>query len=292
MVLEKRGKMQTKLSFKNREVVIGDGQPTRLIGERINPTGRKKLTAALQAGALDIIRKEAVDQVQAGADILDVNVGVAGLDEEALMIEAIKIVMAEVEVPLCLDSAAPKVLEAALKVYEGKALINSVTGEEKSLASVLPLVKEYGAAVIGLAMDEDGIPHEPEQRLAVAAKIVQRAESMGIPRENVIIDCLTMAVGAEAQAGLITLEAIRLVKKELGVNMTLGASNLSFALPDRPLLTNAFLSLVIEAGVNCPIVDALKVRPAVLATDLIRGADPYAMRYVRAYKQRQALAGG
>lgn len=283
--------MQTKLTFKSKEVVIGDGQPTRLIGERINPTGRKKLTAALQAGALEIIRKEAADQVQAGADILDVNMGVVGSDEEALMTEAIKIVMAEVEVPLCLDSAAPKVLEAALKVYEGKALINSVTGEEKSLASVLPLVKEYGAAVIGLVMDEEGIPREPERRLAVAAKIIDRAESMGIPRENVIIDCLTMSVGAEARAGLITLEAIRLVKKELGVNMTLGASNLSFGLPDRPLLTNAFLSLVIEAGVNCPIVDALKVRPAVLATDLIRGVDPYAMRYVRAYKQRQASAG-
>lgn len=283
--------MQTKLTFKNKEVVIGDGQPTRLIGERINPTGRKKLTAALQAGALEIIRKEATDQVQAGADILDVNVGVVGLDEEALLTEAIKIVMAEVEVPLCLDSAAPKVLEAALKVYVGKALINSVTGEEKSLASVLPLVKEYGAAVIGLAMDEEGIPREPERRLAVAAKIVERAESMGIPREDVIIDCLTMSVGAEARAGLITLEAIRLVKKELGVNMTLGASNLSFGLPDRPLLTNAFLSMVIEAGVNCPIVDVLKVRPAILAADLIRGADPYAMRYVRAYKQRQALAG-
>jgi 5-methyltetrahydrofolate--homocysteine methyltransferase len=284
--------MQTKVSFKNKEVIIGDGQPTRLIGERINPTGRKKLTAALQAGDLEMIRKEATDQVQAGADILDVNMGVSGLDEEALMIEAMKIVMAEVEVPLCLDSAAPKVLEAALKVYEGKALINSVTGEEKSLSSVLPLVKEYGAAVIGLALDEEGIPHEPERRLAVAAKIVERAESMGISRENILIDCLTMSVGADAPAGLITLEAIRLVKKELGVNMTLGASNLSFGLPDRPLLTNAFLSMVIEAGVNCPIVDALKVRPAVLATDLIRSVDPYAMRYVRAYKQRQALAAG
>lgn len=283
--------MQTKLTFKNKEIVIGDGQPTRLIGERINPTGRKKLTAALQAGDLEIVRKEAADQVQAGADILDVNMGVVGLDEKALLPEALKIVMAEVEVPLCLDSADPKVLEAALKVYAGKALINSVTGEEKSLASVLPLVKEYGAAVIGLAMDEEGIPCEPERRLAVAAKIVARAESMGIPREDVIIDCLTMSVGAEAHAGLVTLEAIRLVKKELGVNMTLGASNLSFGLPDRPLLTNAFLSMVIEAGVNCPIVDVLKTRPAILATDLIRGADAYAMRYVRAYKQRRTLAG-
>jgi 5-methyltetrahydrofolate--homocysteine methyltransferase len=281
--------MQTKVSFKNKEVIIGDGQPTRLIGERINPTGRKKLTAALQAGELEIVRKEATDQVKAGADILDVNVGVVGLDEKTLIIEAMKIVMAEVDVPLCFDSAAPGVLEAALKVYEGKALINSVTGEEKSLSSVLPLVKEYGAAVIGLALDEEGIPHDPERRLAVAAKIVERAESMGINRENILIDCLTMSVGADSRAGLITLEAIRLVKKKLGVNLTLGASNLSFGLPDRPLLTNAFLSMVIDAGVNCPIVDALKVRPAVLATDLIRGADPYAMRYTRAYKQHQAV---
>jgi 5-methyltetrahydrofolate--homocysteine methyltransferase len=198
----------------------------------------------------------------------------------------VQFVSEKVEVPLCLDSASPKALQAALRVYKGKPLINSVNGGEESLKATLPLVKEYGAAVIGLTMDDEGIPKDPERRVAIAAKIIERAESLGIPRSDVIIDCLTLSVGAEAQAGLVTLEAIRRVKGEFGVNLTLGASNLSFGLPDRPLLNNTFLAMAIAAGVNCPIVDAAKVRPSILAADLILGRDQHAMRYIRAYKAR------
>jgi 5-methyltetrahydrofolate--homocysteine methyltransferase len=279
--------METRVSSATGEVIIGDGRPTALIGERINPTGKKKLAKALQDGDLKLVQEEAIAQVQAGADILDINVGAAGLDEIALLPQAVQAVMDVVDVPLCLDSTNPRALEAALKVYQGKALINSVSGEERFMDKVLPLVKEYGAAVIGLTMDEEGIPNDPDRRLVIAHKIVKRAEAMGIPRENVVIDCLALTVGADANAGLVTVEAIRKVKAELEVNMTLGASNISFDLPDRNLLNNAFLAIAIAAGVTCPIVDVVKARPAILAADLVLGRDPYAMRYIKAYRQRQ-----
>ena len=281
--------METKVSSAAKEVVIGDKHPTVLIGERINPTGRKKLTEALQAGNLKIICQDALAQVQAGADILDVNVGAAGVDEVALLPQAVKAVMDIVNVPLCLDSAKPEALEAALKVYKGKPLINSVTGEESSLASVLPLVKKFGAAVIGLVQDEEGVPNNADRRVAVARKIVERATAFGIPAEDVIIDCLALTVSADTSAGLVTLETIRKVKSELGVNMTLGMSNVSFGLPDRHLVSNVFLSMAIAAGVNCPIVDVAKTRLVVLATDLALGRDEYARRYIKAYRQRQTL---
>ena len=279
--------METRVSSATGEVIIGDGRPTALIGERINPTGKKKLAKALQDGDLKLVQEEAIAQVQAGADILDINVGAAGLDEIALLPQAVQAVMDVVDVPLCLDSTNPRALEAALKVYQGKALINSVSGEERFMDKVLPLVKEYGAAVIGLTMDEEGIPNDPDRRLVIAHKIVKRAEAMGIPRENVVIDCLALTVGADANAGLVTVEAIRKVKAELEVNMTLGASNISFDLPDRNLLNNAFLAIAIAAGVTCPIVDVVKACPAILAADLVLGRDPYAMRYIKAYRQRQ-----
>lgn len=281
--------METKVSSAAKEVVIGDEQPTVLIGERINPTGRKNLTEALKAGNLEVVRQDALAQLQAGADILDVNVGAAGVDEVALLPQAVEAVMDIVNVPLCLDSAKPEALEAALKVYKGKPLINSVTGEEISLASVLPLVKRFGAAVIGLVQDEGGVPNNADQRVAVAHKIVERATALGIPAEDVIIDCLALTVSADTSAGLVTLETIRRVKSELGVNMTLGMSNVSFGLPDRHLVSNAFLSMAIAAGVNCPIVDVAKARPVVLATDLALGRDEYARRYIKAYRQRQTL---
>ena len=281
--------METRVSSATKEVVIGDERPTVLIGERINPTGRKKLAEALQAGDLEIVRKDALAQVQAGADMLDVNVGAVGVDEVALLPKAVQVVMDTVDVPLCLDSANPEALEAALKVYKGKPLINSVTGEDHSLASVLPLVKKYGAAVIGLVQDEEGVPSNSERRVAIAHKIVERAASLGIPAEDIIIDCLALTVSADTKAGLVTLETVRKVKSELGVNMTLGASNLSFGLPDRHLVSNAFLAMAITAGVNCPIVDVAKARPVVLATDLALGRDDFAMRYIKAYRQRQAL---
>jgi len=281
--------METKVSSATKEVVIGDKQPTVLIGERINPTGRKKLAEALQTGNLEVVCQDALAQVQAGADILDVNVGAAGVDEVALLPRAVEAVMDTVNVPLCLDSAKPEALEAALKVYKGKPLINSVTGEESSLAIVLPLVKKFGAAVIGLLQDEEGVPNNAERRVAVAHKIVERATALGIPAEDVIIDCLALTVSADTSAGLVTLETIRRVKSELGVNMTLGMSNVSFGLPDRHLVSSVFLSMAIAAGVNCPIVDVAKARPVVLATDLALGRDEYSRRYIKAYRQRQTL---
>lgn len=282
--------MQTRVSSAKMEVWIGEDRPTVLIGERINPTGKKRMAAALLAGDLDLVRQEAVAQVQAGADILDVNVGLPEINEVALLPRAVAVVMEAVEVPLCLDSHDPKALAAALAVYRGKPIINSVNGQEQSLNEVLPLVKEYGAAVIGLTMDDQGIPKDTDHRVAIAHRIVERAMALGIPREDVIIDCLALTVATDAQAGLVTLETIRRVRAELGVNQTLGASNISFGLPDRDVLNSAFLAMAILAGVTCPTVDVAKVRPAVLATDLLLGRDEYARRYIRDFRRRQAAA--
>ncbi len=279
--------METRVSNPTKEVIISDDQPTVLIGERINPAGKKKLAEALKAGNLEIVRREALAQAQAGADILDVSVGTFGVDEVTLLPQAVQAVMDTVDIPLCLDSANPEALEAALKVYKGKPLINSVTGEEHSLAKVLPLVKEYGAVVIGLVQDNEGIPNNSERRVAIAHKIVQRAEAAGIAQEDIIIDCLAFAVGADTSSGLVTLETIRRVKAELGVNLTLGASNISFGLPDRDVINNTFAAIVIAAGVTCLIVDVAKVRPIVLAADLVVARDKRARRYVEAYRQRQ-----
>src|SRR5512136_1806917 len=240
--------MQTRVSSLKKEVIIGYDQPTVLIGERINPTGKKKLAEALKVGDLEIVRKEALAQVQAGADILDVNVGTFGVDEATLLPRAVQAVMDTVDVPLCIDSNNPVALEAAIKIYKGKPLINSVTGEERSLSRVLPLVKEYKAAVIGLVQDDEGIPKDTKRRVSIARKIVERAEAVGINRENVVIDCLAFAVGADTSSGLAVIEAIRTIKAELGVNMTLGASNVSFGLPDRDLLNSAFVVMAAAIG--------------------------------------------
>ena len=279
--------METRVSSATKEVFIGNGHPTVLIGERINPTGKRKLVAALQAGDMQALQEEAIAQVQAGADILDINVGVPGLDEVASLPRAVRAVMNAVDVPLCLDSHNPKALEAALKVYQGKPLINSVNGEERSLYELLTLTKEYGAVVIGLTMDEKGIPSDASGRAGIARRIVERAEALGIPREDVVIDCLAMAIGADGKAGIVTIETIRKVKAELGVNMTLGGSNISFGLPDRHLLNGAFLAIAITAGITCPIVNVTQVRSMILATDLVLGRDRHAARYIKAYRQRQ-----
>jgi 5-methyltetrahydrofolate--homocysteine methyltransferase len=285
--------MKTTVSSATKTVVIGDDQPTIIIGERINPTGKKKLAAALQEGNLEIVRQEAIQQVAAGADILDVNVGAAGVNEVALLPEAVKGVMEAVDVPLCIDSANPDALQAALAVYRGKPIVNSVNGEETSLERILPLVKQYNAVVIGLCMDDEGVPeNDPDRRVAIAKKIVSRAESLGIPREDVLIDCLAMTMSANDRAGLVTLEAMRKVKIELGVNLTLGASNISFGLPDRELLTSVFLGICIAAGLTCPIVDTAKVRPAILAADLVLGKDSYSQRYIKAYRARLKARAG
>lgn len=278
--------MQTRVSSPKKEVIIGDDQPTVLIGERINPTGKKKLAEALKVGDLEIVRKEALAQVQAGADILDVNVGTFGVDEVAMLPKAVQAVTDTVDVPLCLDSSNPDALEAALKVYKGKPLVNSVTGEEHCLRRILPLVKKHGAAVIGLVQDDEGIPRDTERRVRIAHRIVERVEAAGISREDLVIDCLAFAVGAEPSSGMAVIEAIRRIKAELGVNMTMGASNVSFGLPDRELLNNAFVVLAIVTGATCLIVDVAKVRPIILAADLVLGRDKRARRYIEAYRRR------
>ena len=288
--------METILKSAHQTVTIGPEKPTVLIGERINPAANKRLAAALDQGDLKAVRMEAKAQVEAGADVLDVHVGQVGNSSQAaqeadLLPKVLRLVMERVQVPVCIDSANVEALRAALAMHqdlapEGKPLVNSVNGEEASLERVLPLVAEYKTAVIGLAMDDDGIPPTPEKRLAVARKIVERAEAMGIPRQDVVIDCLALAVGADWQAGRTTLEAIRMVRQELGANMALGASNVSFGLPEREVVNGAFLALAIQNGVNCPLVDAAQVRPIVLATDLLLGRDEYALRYIKAYRKR------
>lgn len=276
--------METRISGAEKQVVIGDKRPTVLIGERINPTGKKKMSEALKAGDLEIIGNEARAQAEAGADIIDVNINAIGVDEVTMLPRAVQAVMATVDIPLCLDSPNPEALEAALKVYHGKPLINSVTGEEHSLDKILPLVKKYGTAVIGLTQDDNGVPAGSEQRAAIARKIVERAEAMGIPREDIVIDCLALAVGADPTSGLVAIETARRIRAELGVNLTLGVSNISFGLPDRNLISNAFVAIAIAAGITCLIVDVAKVRPFVLAADVILGTDNYAMRYIKAYR--------
>ena len=284
--------MKTILKGTGKKLVIEYGRPTVILGERINPTGKKKLAAALLAGDLEVVRQEALDQVKAGADLLDVNVGAASVDEVDLLPKAVKLVMETVDVPICVDTPNGEALAAALAMHQelnpdGKPLVNSVNGEEASLARVLPLVAEYDTAVIGLCMDDDGIPETAEGRLAVAKKIVERAEMHGIGPEDILIDCLALTVGADSQAGWVTLEAIRMVREELGVNMALGASNISFGLPDRETINGVFLGMAIARGLNCPIVDAAKVAHYIQAADLALGRDDYAMRYLKAYRQRK-----
>jgi 5-methyltetrahydrofolate--homocysteine methyltransferase len=279
--------METKVSSATREVIISYDRPTVLIGEAINPTGKNKLTASLQVKDMGLVRKLALAQVQAGADILDVNIGVSGIDEEALLPQAVQAVMEVVDVPLCIDSDNPGALAAALRVYRGKPMVNSVTGQEQSLSAILPLVREHGAAVIGLTMDDGGVPTDSDHRLAIAHKIVDRATAMGIPLEDILIDCLVLTVATDSNAGLITLEAIRRLREELGVNQTLGASNISFGLPERDVLNMAFLTASVISGVTCPILNVARARPTVLAADLLLGRDRYATRYIKAYRQRQ-----
>ena len=279
--------METRISSAAKEVIIGDGHPTVLIGERINPTGKKKMAEALQACNLNVVCQDALPQVDAGADVIDVNVGTYGVDEVILMPRTVKAVMDVVDVPLCLDSANAEALEAALKIYRGKPLINSVTGEEQSLAKVLPLVKEYKTAVVGLVQDDEGTTNDSERRVAIAHKIVERAEAVGIQREDIIIDCLAFAVAVDTKSGLATMETIRRVRSELGVNVILGASNISFGMPARYLLNDTFIAIAIAVGVTCLIVDVAKTRPTVLAADLILNHDEYARRYIEAYRQRQ-----
>lgn len=289
--------MQTILRSASKQVIISPEKPTVLIGERINPTGKKKLAEALLQGDLDYIVAQAKAQVEAGADVLDINVGTPGVDEVALIPRVVRAVMEAVPAPICIDSADPKVLRAALEAHrgiapDGKPLINSVTGEESRLADVLPLVAEFKTAVIGLLMTDGGIPKTPQDRLNVARKIIDRAAGHGIPPEDIIIDCLVMTVGADSKAAQVTLDTIRRIRQELGMNIAIGASNVSHGLPEREVINPVFLSMAIQNGANVPIVDVSKVRPAILAADLLIGKDDYAARYIKDYKRRLKAAGG
>jgi len=280
--------LATILSSKNQTVEINRSKPTVIIGERINPTGRKIMLNALQAGDFDIVKSDAVKQVEAGAKILDVNAGVPGADEPALLKELIETVMDATDVPLCIDTANPKALEIGLQTYIGKPLVNSVNGEEHTLEKILPLVKEYGTAVIGLCMDDDGIPATPDDRLKVAAKIIERAAKFGIPAADIVIDPLVLTMGSDHTAGLVALETIKKIIAEFGVNITMGASNISFGMPDRKYINSTFITMSILAGLTCPITNPLEpeVSIAILAADLTMGRDEYGMRWIKAYRKR------
>lgn len=263
----------------------------RIIGERINPTGKKRFKEALLANDIDYILGQAIEQVRGGADILDVNVGLPGIDEGAMMVRAVKAVQGVVDVPLQLDSTIPEVLEKALRVYNGKPIVNSVNGEEKSLNTVLPLVKKYGAAVVGLALDENGIPKTAEGRVQIAGRIMERATALGIPKENVYIDCLTLTVSAEQDAAMITLEALHRVKTELGLKTVLGVSNISFGLPERVIVTHNFLTMALANGLDLPIINpnVFDMTAAVRAFNVLAGYDKNSLEYVACYGTKKDI---
>lgn len=257
----------------------------RIIGERINPTGKKLFKEALQRGDMDYILNQALEQVQAGAELLDVNVGLPGIDEREMMVTAVQSIQSVVDVPLQIDSTIPAVLEAALRVYNGKPIVNSVNGEEESLHNVLPLVKKYGAAVVGLTLDKDGIPKKASERFAIAEKILEAARSYGIPKEDVYIDCLTLTASAEQDGVVETLEAVRRVKNELGLKTVLGVSNISFGLPNRVLVNHIFLTMALNNGLDLPIINPniAEMTGAVRAYKLLAGYDRNSVDFIKAY---------
>jgi len=282
--------MDTVIASASEEATIGPERPFVIVGERINPTGRRTLAEELKAGNLDRVRADALAQVEAGARVLDVNAGIPGIDEAALLVRMVGLVSEITNVPLCIDSSVEAALEAALESYRGKALVNSVTGEEDKLGRILPLVKRHGAAVIGLAHDEAGPSMDPQERLRVARSIIERAADHGIPAEDVLIDPLVMTVGADPQAGAVVLETIHLVREELGCNLICGASNVSFGMPGRHELTAAFLAMARQAGLTSAIANPLsrELRLAALAADVLAGVDRYATTWLKAMRAEQA----
>jgi 5-methyltetrahydrofolate--homocysteine methyltransferase len=275
----------TFLSSASREVVIGFDRPFVIIGERINPTGRKKLAEELKQGNYDTVRADAIAQVEAGARVLDLNAGIPGFDEVAMLSEMVKIVNDLVDAPICIDSSTPEALEAAVPLA-GKVLINSVTAEQHSMDRLLPLVAEYGAAVIGMANDEDGISMDPDVRFAAAAKVVENAEKHGVARENVIIDPLAMPIGAAPDAGTAMVRTIARIRGELGVNLSCGASNISFGMPGRHEIDAAFLTVMIANGMNTAITNPLHrpVKKAILAADLLLGHDDFGSEWIKDHR--------
>jgi len=282
--------VHTTLSSQVRTVTIGHDQPFAIIGERINPTGRKLFQQQLRAGDLSRITVDVEEQVRGGAMLLDVNMGAPLADEAALMVSAITIIQQLTDLPLVIDSSIPEVLEAGLKTYRGKALVNSVTAEDERLHTILPLVRQYGAAVIGLPNDEEEIPQEPERRLELTRKLIRTAtDTYRIPLEDIVIDPLAMPVGADTGHVVRTLETIALIRDEFGVNMTLGASNLSFGMPDRDAITAAFLPLAAASGLTSAIMDARspQVVTAARAADLLLGRDEWGAAWIAAYRRKR-----
>jgi 5-methyltetrahydrofolate--homocysteine methyltransferase len=290
LISGKGATMKTLLKSKNNTINITSDGPITIIGESINPTRRKKLSSALLTGEYDYIYELAKAQIDSGADVLDINVGAPGVDEVVVLPKVVQAISDAFDVPVCLDSSNREALAAALKVVPGKPLVNSVNGEEASLNALLPIIKDFGAAVIGLTMDDNGISTDPEVRLSIAAKILERAARAGIPAEDVVIDPLVLTVGADQNAGRVTLTTIELVRRELGVNINLGASNVSFGLPDRHTVNQAFLALGAGAGASCVITNPEKLTPIIRASDLLLGRDPFAGRFIKDFRKRQAMS--
>ncbi|OLD64227.1 MAG: methyltetrahydrofolate--corrinoid methyltransferase [Acidobacteria bacterium 13_1_40CM_2_68_5] len=286
--------MKTVLSSKTRTIVLGPDEPFVIIGERINPTNRKKLAAELRRFDFSRVKSDAIAQVEAGAHMLDVNAGIPGADEPEMLKGAVQAIMEVVDAPISIDSSTPEALEAALPAYAGKALVNSVTGEDEVLERLLPLVKKHGAAVIGIANDDTGISNDPHERLRIARKIVERAADHGIPREDVLIDPLCMPIGANHEFGRVTFETMRLVREELGVNMSVGAGNVGFGLPDRPPLTTSFILLGMQVGLTASITNALEpeIYKMILAGDLMLGRDPFGKKWNAHFRKVSAAKAG
>jgi 5-methyltetrahydrofolate--homocysteine methyltransferase len=280
----------TVISSATREVVIGFERPFVAIGERINPTGRKRLAEEMKKGDLSRVERDALAQVEAGARVLDINAGIPLADEPGILARSIERVQSITDVPLCIDSSIVAALDAALSVYRGKPLLNSVTGEEERLESVLPLVKKYGCAVVAISNDDAGISQDLEVRFAVAKKIVERAEDHGIPRSDVLVDPLAMPIGALGQAGRHFLRLVARLRAELGVNTTCGASNISFGLPNRPPLNAAFVGMAIGAGLTSAIVNPLdpEMMTGIRAADVVMGADKECATWIATHRQASA----
>ena len=283
----------TVVASESREVVMGFERPFVVIGERINPTGRKALAAEMKLGDYHRVVDDAVAQVAAGADMLDVNAGIPLADEPGILAEAVKLVQSVTDVPLSIDSSIVAALEAGLAVYRGKALVNSVTGEEDRLESVLPLVARHGAAVVAISNDETGISEDPDVRFEVARKIVERASDHGIRSNDVVVDPLVMPIGAINSAGRQVMSLVRRLRTELKVNTTCGASNVSFGLPNRNGINSAFLTMAIGAGLTSAITNPLHdpVMQAVLGADVMMGHDPDCVRWIGKYREPDAHSG-
>ena len=282
--------MHTVVQSASKTVTIGHDQPFCIIGERINPTGRKKFQELLRAGDLSTIAIDVEAQVKGGADMLDVNMGVPLTDEPALLSKAIKMIQGITDIPICIDSSVIEALQAGLEAYEGKALVNSMTGEDDRMELILPLIKKHNAAIIALPNDEIGIPATAAERIVITEKIIRAVEKHGISLDNLVIDPLAMTVGADPEAVKITLETIHLIREKFGLNMTLGASNISFGLPNRHALNAAFLPAAMSHGLTCAVMDARTpaINEAVRAADLLLGMDQWGGNWISRFRAQEA----